>query len=297
MEERNLELDDDGKIKLRKRQENNLLDGVADAAADDIVIDIPDFRNFGEGNEGGSLSDEELLRRSEERERERESRRERAAQIYEEAERLYAAGDTDAAGEKYLDSAALYGADWRPWFGVVRVQTRDFTDFSAIYDCQQAYDKALRRMKPADRAAIAARYVPQLEEQADDCAERQEKLTAEDVRLREQQRPEILREYRVASRLFFLFLVLFALFAVTGGVLSTLINIVYGMQILVLAIIFIAIALVLLVVLTVCLRRFVGARLAKTRNARAGTTQAGEQARVDAETEELIRSIIEDFTK
>ena len=297
MEERNLELDDDGKIKLRKRQENNLLDGVADAAADDIVIDIPDFRNFGEGNEGGSLSDEELLRRSEERERERESRRERAAQIYEEAERLYAAGDTDAAGEKYLDSAALYGADWRPWFGVVRVQTRDFTDFSAIYDCQQAYDKALRRMKPADRAAIAARYVPQLEEQADDCAERQEKRTAEDVRLREQQRPEILREYRVASRLFFLFLVLFALFAVTGGVLSTLINIVYGMQILVLAIIFIAIALVLLVVLTVCLRRFVRARLAKTRNARAGTTQAGEQARVDAETEELIRSIIEDFTK
>ena len=58
-----------------------------------------------------------------------------------------------------------------------------------------------------------------------------------------------------------------------------------------------AVALVLLVVLAVCTNRFVRARIAKTRNARAGSTPEGEEARICAEAEEIVRSIIEDFTK
>ena len=62
MEERNLEFDDDGKIKLKRKNENFLQEGDA-AAEDEIVIDVPDFKGFGEENEGGAVSDEELARR------------------------------------------------------------------------------------------------------------------------------------------------------------------------------------------------------------------------------------------
>ncbi len=295
MEERNLDLDDNGKIRLRK---NAGVLPAEEGSPDEIIVDIPDFPSLeGEEPEEAAFvapapADAEAGYAAE-----REDRRARARRLYEEAEELYASGDLDAAGEKYLDSGALYGADWRPWFGVVRVQTRDFTDFSAIYDCQQAYDKALRRMKPEERAAIAARYVPALERRAEDYAVRQERLNAEDERIRAEARPGILREYRLSLRLFAAFLLLFAMFAVAGGVLAGLINLVPGWQILIPAVLCLAVALVLLVVLAVCTNRFVRARIAKTRNARAGSTPEGEEARICAEAEEIVRSIIEDFTK
>ena len=87
------------------------------------------------------------------------------------------------------------------------------------------------------------------------------------------------------------------MFAVAGGVLAGLINLVPGWQILIPAVLCLAVALVLLVVLAVCTNRFVRARIAKTRNARAGSTPEGEEARICAEAEEIVRSIIEDFTK
>lgn len=295
MEERNLDLDDNGKIRLRK---NAGVLPAEEGSPDEIIVDIPDFPSLeGEEPEEAAFvapapADAEAGYAAE-----REDRRARARRLYEEAEELYASGDLDAAGEKYLDSGALYGADWRPWFGVVRVQTRDFTDFSAIYDCQQAYDKALRRMKPEERAAIAACYVPRLEQTADECAVRQEQLSAEDERIRAEARPAVRREYRVALRLFAAVLLLFAAFAVAGGVLAGLINLVPGLQILIPAVVCLAVALVLLVVLAVCTNRFVRARIAKSRNARAGSTPQGEEARICAEAEEIVRSIIEDFTK
>ena len=301
MEERNLDLDDDGKIRLRKQGEG----APAEGSPDEIIVDVPAFPSMEGEEDEDDLAREEGVRAAhgaEEAARaaseaEREGRRLRAQRLYEEAEALYAAGDLDAAGEKYLDSGALYGADWRPWFGVVRVQTRDFTDFSAVYDCRQAYDKALRRMKPEERAAIAACYVPRLERQADECAVRQEQLNAEDERIRAAARPAVLREYKLSLRLFAVFLALFALFAVAGGVLAMCINLVPGWQILIPAVICLAVALVLLVVLAVCTTRFVRARVAKGRNARAGSTPQGEEARICAETEEIVRSVIEDFTK
>ena len=53
----------------------------------------------------------------------------------------------------------------------------------------------------------------------------------------------------------------------------------------------------LLVVFVAFLMRLLSARTARRRNARAGTTPAGEEARMLAETEELIRSIIDDLQK
>lgn len=85
---------------------------------------------------------------------------------------------TTAPGEKYLDSAALYGANWRPWFGVVRVQTKDFTDFAGIYDCENAYERAFKRMPKAEREALAEKYVPSLTVRAEECGRAREKFTA-----------------------------------------------------------------------------------------------------------------------
>ena len=44
MEERNLEFDDDGKIKIRKT--GDVLPGESAENADDIIIEIPDFDGF-----------------------------------------------------------------------------------------------------------------------------------------------------------------------------------------------------------------------------------------------------------
>lgn len=296
MEERNLEFDDDGKIKLKRKNENFLQVGDA-AAEDEIVIDVPDFKGFGEENEGGAVSDEELARRAAEREKEQSRLRTLAEKTFEEAEALFAAGDLDGAGEKYLDSASLYGGDWRPWFGVVRVQTKDLTEFTGIYDCEQAYDKAFRRMSSEDRKALAAQYGPRLEARADEYAERQKSFTEEDVTLRESERPVLKKKYASVTKIFIVSLVLFFLFAVAGGVLAAFVNSVPGMQILIPCIVCIVAALAMLAVVAVFAKRFVSLRVALTKNARAGTTAAGEQARVCAETEELIRSILEDLAK
>ena len=44
MEERNLELDDDGKIKLRKRSEGDVAEALPEEEGDGIVLDVPDFK-------------------------------------------------------------------------------------------------------------------------------------------------------------------------------------------------------------------------------------------------------------
>lgn len=298
MEERNLELDDDGKIKLRKRS-----DALGDEqpsegdASDDIILDIPDFKGFGEENEDGAVSDEELLRRRQEREEEEQRRKNRAKELFAEGEELFAQGDLDGAGEKFLDSAASYSADWRPWFGVVRVQTKDLTDFTSIYDCEQAYDKALRRMRPEDKAALAEKYAASLEKMAEENAQDSADFTAQDTKEREEARPKIQAEYKKSLKFLIVNAVIFAVFLIASCSLAPFVNTVQGMQILIPAIICGVLAIVFLAVTAVFLRRFLATRFALVKNRRAGTTAAGEQARIHAETEELIRSILEDLQK
>ena len=60
MEERNLELDDDGKIRLKKSGASPDDEG---ADEDEIVIRVPDFPGL-EEEEEENTSEEELLRRS-----------------------------------------------------------------------------------------------------------------------------------------------------------------------------------------------------------------------------------------
>lgn len=295
MEERNLELDDDGKIKLKKTKA--VLGAGNSQEESDIVIEIPDFDGFRNEDDGGTEADNALARRSLDREKQRESRKARAQAMYEEAEKLFAQGDLDGAGEKYLDSAALYGADWHSWFGVVKVQTKDFTDFSGIYDCEQAYDKAFRRMEAEDRALLAEKYVPQLEEKAAECAAASERLNQADEREREAARPRIQSGFRQARNRFVLFTVLFVVFAAAALALAPFVRSVPNASILIPCIVCAVAALALLVVAAAFLRIFVYANGERSRNMRAGTTAAGMQARVQAETEELIRSIIDDLKK
>lgn len=294
MEERNLELDDDGKIKLKKTKA--VLGAGNTQEESDIVIEIPDFDGFS-GEDDGAEADNALARRSLEREKQRETRKARAQAMYEEAEKLFAEGDLDGAGEKYLDSAALYGADWHSWFGVVKVQTKDFTDFSGIYDCEQAYDKAFRRMEAEDRAQLAEKYVPKLEEKAAACAAESERLNRADESEREEARPAIQSAFRRARNKFVLFTVLFVIFAAAALSLAPFVRSVPNASILIPCIVCAVAALALLVVAAAFLRIFVYANGERVRSLRAGTTAAGAQARVQAETEELIRSIIDDLKK
>ena len=101
MEERNLELDDDGKIRLKK---SGASPDDESANEDEIVIRVPDFPGL-EEEEEENTSEEELLRRSSEREKQNAERKEKAEKLYLEAEDLYQKGELDAAGEKYLDCA------------------------------------------------------------------------------------------------------------------------------------------------------------------------------------------------
>lgn len=294
MEERNLELDDDGKIKLRKRSEGDVAEALPEEEGDGIVLDVPDFKEFEEEKDDG---DDRLVQGSEAWEEELRRRKAESEKVYEAGEALFATGDYDGAGEKFLDSAALYGANWRPWFGVVRVQTKDFTDFTGIYDCENAYERAFKRMPKAERAKLAEKYVPSLSVRADECAQEREKYTAEDVKEREESREGIERAYVGARKALIIAAVIFAAFLVAGCALAPFVNTVPDVRYLVPCIVCFALAVAAAAHLAVRLRRFIPARSALTRNRRAGTTAAGEQARIYAEEEELIRSIIEDLTK
>ena len=288
MEERNLEFDDDGKIKLRK---GGALPVGEEGEDGEIVIDIPDL---GEEEEDPAAAEE---RRKAALEQSRKERRTRAEQAFDEAEELFAAGDYDGAGEKYLDSASLNGADWRPWFGVVRVQTRDLTDFSGIYDCEQAYDKAFRRMSAEDRAALAEKYLPSMEGEIARAEKEAAEFAEKDKAEREAVRPGLEKEAHDRTVLAIVFVALFAAFAVAGGVLASFISAVRGMGILIPAIVCIAAAVVLLFFAAWAVKKFISARLALAKNARAGTTRSGKKAAELSEYAELVRSVADDFRK
>ena len=49
MEERNLEFDDDGKIRVRRR--TDVPEGQEEEDADELIIDVPGFKEFEEGGE------------------------------------------------------------------------------------------------------------------------------------------------------------------------------------------------------------------------------------------------------
>ena len=293
MEERNLEFDDDGKIKVRKAG------GLEESQASEdgeIVIEVPDLGEQAEGA-SGIATEEELARRSLEQEKRREKRREEAEALYREGEALFAAGDLDGAGEKFLDSAALYGADWRPWFGVVRVQTRDFTEFGGIYECEQAYDKAFRRMTKEDRAQLAEKYGKRLEEKANECAQASERLNAQDAQEREELRPYVQSVYEKSLRRLIVSVILLAIFTASACAMAPFVRSVPDYSILIPCIVCAVVAVALLVVAIAFLRLFILAGLSRSANLRAGTTAAGDAARASAETEELIRSIIDDLQK
>lgn len=281
MEERSLELDDDGKIRLRRTGEE-----AGEVSADDIVIDIPDYKGFEEEEAGARFLA-----------REGERRRAGAQAMLAEADELFAAGDLLGAGEKYLDCAALDRADWRPWFGVVRVQTKDFTEFTGIYDCEQAYDKAFRRMKAEDKQALAEKYVPELSRKADECGRLSEEYNKQDVARRESERAGIVADFYKQMRLLIVFGVLFAAFLIAAISLAPFVRSVPNNSILIPCILCFVAALALFVAVCAFLKRFLTANHRRSQNLRAGTTDAGDKARQYAETEELIRSIIDDMTK
>ena len=240
MEERTLELDDDGKIRLRRTGEE-----AGEVSADDIVIDIPDYKGFEEEEAGARFLA-----------REGERRRAGAQAMLAEADELFAAGDLPGAGEKYLDCAALDRADWRPWFGVVRVHTKDLTDFSGFGECSRAFEKAVRRMGEAGRKEVAARYGEQLSLRAEECGMRARAQAAADEEKRAAERPQVMRAYGRALRSFAVVAALFLAFAVASAVLFPLIDAVPGYQVLIAAVVCGAAALVLLVAAAALGRRF-----------------------------------------
>lgn len=295
MEERNLELDDDGKIRLKKNREDFITAEEKDGEDGAIVIEVPDFKDFRAEENRVGLSDEELAAKAKEREEKTAERKSGAEKLLEEADALFEAGDLDGAGEKYLDSASEYGADWRPWFGVVRVQTKDFTDFSEIYDCEKAYDRAFRRMSKEERAALAEKYVPSMERIVQETAQESEKLFEKDKAEREASRGGLEKEYKTRLKTAIVFAALFVIFAVACGVLASFISAVPGMQILVPSIVCGVAALILLFIAAAALKKFVSSYRALSANAREGTTEAGKKASELSSYAELVRSVIDDF--
>lgn len=293
MEERNLELDDDGRIKLKKTGE--ALASAEEAEGDELLIEVPDLEEFrGEDGKVG-LSDEELAAKAKEREERAAAKKARAAALLAEADGLFDAGDLLGAGEKYLDSAAEDPSLWRAWFGVVRVQTEDLTDFHAVYDCQKAYERAFRRMSGEERAALAERYVPSLEGMIAENEKEIEKLTAEDEASRAASRGEKQAAYKKGGVRFALFAALFVLFAAAGGALSAFIRSVPGNQILIPAVLCIAAAVVLLFVTAWAAKGFFAAKSAYGAALRPGSSAAGKKAAELREYDELIASVIDDL--
>ncbi len=293
MEERNLELDDDGKVKLRKRTEEDLAKE-APEAEEEIVLDIPDFEGF---QEEEAAEEEKAVQALHAREAEQEKKKERAARLLGEADKLFEEGDVYAAGEKYLDSAAQNRADWRAWFGVVRVQTKDFTDFSEIYDCEAAYDAAFRRMGKQERAALAERYVPSLQAHAEKLRAESEELFREDARLREERAPAAKKAFSAAVKWFAVSAAALLAFLVAAIVLWCSISAVWDGNYLIGAAVCTGAAVLAVIPAALTARRLAQAGAQRRMCARPGSTEAGKRAEALSEEEELVRSVIEDFCR
>lgn len=294
MEERSLELDDDGKIKLKK---GGALPDEESEEEDDLLIEVPDFDQFRAEDGRVGMSEEELAAKAAERETAAAAKKEESAKLLREADELFDSGDLPGAGEKYLDSAAANAADWRPWFGVVRVQTKDLTDFSEIYECEHAYERALRRMSKEDRAALAEKYLPSMEGEIARAEKEAAEFAEKDKAEREAVRPGLEKEAHDRTVLAIVFVALFAAFAVAGGVLASFISAVRGMGILIPAIVCIAAAVVLLFFAAWAVKKFISARLALAKNAREGSSSSGKKAAELSEYAELVRSVADDFKK
>lgn len=295
MEERNLEMDDDGKIKVRRRTGEDAAEEAPDEDDEgNIILDVPEIEGYEEAA-APSPEVEESLRQA--RAEERAKRKAEAQELYEEGERLYAAGETDEAGEKFLDSAAVFGEDWRPWFGIVRVQTNDFTDFGEIYDCQQAYDRAFRRMKPEDRAALAEQYVPKMREQAEALEATSAALSAEDERIRAEKLPGAEETKADEKTDVIRWAVVLGVMLAAGIVCWCFINIISGPWLLIAALLFTVLAAGSLVLFILHLQRFVSAAETIVKCNRQYSTAKGKEALRTKDLAELIRSVIDDFLK
>lgn len=295
MEERNMQLDDDGKIKMRKNREDFLAESRASAEEDEIIIDVPDFAQFKEEDDSVGLSEEELSEKNELYEQYITVKKEEAEKILEEAERLFREGEAEAAGEKFLDSAAVYGGNWRAWFGVVRVQTKDLTDFSDIYACQNAYNRALKRAGKAGKAELMQKYGEQLRVKIQENETRAQKLQEEDELYRSSKRDGLSAALKKSIKPLILSTLFFLAALIAGIVLSSLINSVSGIQILVPAIIVDALAVVLFVIALVCLRNFYSARYNWRKNESSLSTEEGRRAAELIAENDLIQSVIDDF--
>lgn len=292
MEERNMQLDDDGKIRVKKSGEI-LPEG--EDTGDEIVLDVPDFAEFKEENGEVGLSDEELAERNEAYEQYQAEKKEKADKIFKEAEELFESGDLEGAGEKYLDSVALYGGNWRAWWGIVRVQTNDLTEFGGIYDCQNAYNRAIDRAGKEGKAELTTRYGEKLSSKISDNAERAEELEKIDENYRASRKDGLLENLKNKKRPLVISLILCIAVLIAGIVLTSLVNTVSGIQILVPAIIVDVLAVVLAFVTLVFTRNFNSARMAYHKNESNLSTAEGKEAAKLRVENELIESVLEDF--
>ncbi len=292
MEERNMQLDDDGKIKLKKSGDV-LPDG--EDTGDEIVLDVPDFKEFKEEDDNVGLSDEELAERNELYEQYQAEKKEKADKIFKEAEELFESGDLEGAGEKYLDSVAAHGGNWRAWFGIVRVQTNDLTEFGGIYDCQNAYNRAIERAGKEGRAELVERYGEKLSAKISQNANKAEELEKIDEDYRASRKDGLAENLKNKKRPLVISLILCIAVLIAGIVLTSLVNTVSGIQILVPAIIVDVAAVIFAFVTLVFTRNFNSARMAYHKNESNLSTAEGKEAANLRSENELLESILEDF--
>ena len=294
MEERNMQLDDDGKIKIRKSGE---VLPETESTGDEIVLDVPDFEEFKEEDTSVGLSGDELAEKNELYEKYQAEKKVEADKIFEQAEELFAQGDLEGAGEKYLDSVAMHGGNWRAWFGIVRVQTKDLTEFEGIYDCQNAYNRAIKKAGVEGKAELKERYGAQLEKKIFENDERATQLEKVDTEYRASKKDGLVERLKNTKRPLAISLLACIVVLIAGIVLTSLINTVSGIQILVPAIIVDVLAGILAVVTLVFLRNFNLARMAYNKNESNLSTAEGREANELRAESELLQSILDDFNE
>jgi len=294
MEERNMQLDDDGKIKIRKSGE---VLPETESTGDEIVLDVPDFEEFKEEDTSVGLSGDELAEKNELYEKYQAEKKVEADKIFEQAEELFAQGDLEGAGEKYLDSVAMHGGNWRAWFGIVRVQTKDLTEFEGIYDCQNAYNRAIKKAGVEGKAELKERYGASLEKKIFENDERATQLEKVDTEYRASKKDGLVERLKNTKRPLAISLLACIVVLIAGIVLTSLINTVSGIQILVPAIIVDVLAGILAVVTLVFLRNFNLARMAYNKNESNLSTAEGREANELRAESELLQSILDDFNE
>lgn len=180
-----------------------------------------DFSDEEEDGEDAEEDEEHGGARSLAAKQQSEAKLQSARQLFEKAQRLYAAGENEYALAT-LDSAAKECSAFTPIYPLMaEILTQGFTDISAAEDCADCIEKCRKYCTAEERAQLKQKLAPIVKAERDNQFTRNEELGRENEQAKAERRKPLEVKFRAARRNFLFAAVPFLVFFIAGLALSS----------------------------------------------------------------------------